>query len=303
MEIFISLVLIFFSITVFIYNIIPEKSKELILLKRLKKKSSEIKLKKKEPVKKYLNNIINYIELKTKKWNLKFINVHKDDLFYKLQRADLIEKLTPDRFFAIQITSMIGGVIFYLLFLVFLLEVMEFNLLYTLLFMIIGYYFPILWLNDVLKKRQMNILKALPDTIDLLTLCIEAGLDFGAGIREIVEKGREGPLRDEFARLEKEINMGASRIEALRNMAKRNDIDDLNSFLIALIQAIKMGTRLGPILRAQAEQIRIKRSLRAEKMAGEAPVKMLAPLIICIFPTVFIIIFTPIIMQYLIKGW
>ncbi|MBN1898533.1 MAG: type II secretion system F family protein [Spirochaetes bacterium] len=299
MELLLSVILLFYAATVFFYSLIPKKGKELVLLKRLKK-STEV-LKKKGLLTGFIDNFVGYIEIRTKRWNVKFINAYKDNLEEMLNRAALQDKLTHHRFFAIQIASGIGGMVFYLLVLVFLLEAIEMNVIYLFLFLLVGFYMPILWMQDIRKKREKKILKALPDTLDLLTLCVEAGLDFSAGINKIVTKGKEGPLKDEFARLENEISIGASRIEALRNMMKRNDIDDLGSFLISLIQAIKMGTSLAPILRAQAEQIRMKRSLRAEKIAAEAPVKMLGPLLICIFPTVFIIIFTPIIMKYLIK--
>ncbi|MBU1076700.1 MAG: type II secretion system F family protein [Spirochaetes bacterium] len=298
--IFLIVLLFGFAVFVFIYNIIPEKGREFILLKRLKKKELKVASKKrKSPVKEYILNFVHFLEVKTKKWDNKYINNYKESLAPKIQKAGLIKKLTPDRLFAIQIASMLGAIVFYLL--VIVLDVgVEFNIVYGLLVLVIGFMFPTLvWLKGEIDKRTKAILRSLPDTIDLLTLCVEAGLDFGSAIRKIVEKGKKGPLRDEFAEFEKEISMGSSRVNGLRNMSKRNDIDDLNSCLVALIQAVKMGTSLAPILRTQAEQLRIRRSQRAEKLAAEAPVKMLAPLIICIFPTVFIILFVPIVMQLL----
>lgn len=292
-----SHILIFIALVIIVYNIIPEKSKEFILLKRLKRKVPD-QAGKKEPAKESLNRFVNYLEVRTKKIHFRALDEYKEDLGFKIMRSGRAATMNPDRLFALQIASSLGVLLFYLVFLYFLLEVLPFHFIWAFLSLLIGYFFPTLvWLKGEIDKRTQAILRALPDTIDLLTLCIEAGLDFNAALRKIVEKGRPGALRDEFTELEKQINMGSSRVDALRAMGRRNDINDLNSFLVALIQAVKMGTSLGPILRAQAEQLRIRRSQRAEKLAAEAPVKMLAPLIICIFPTVFIILFVPIIMQ------
>ncbi len=295
-----SIILFVAAIIIVVYNLIPEKSKEVTLLKRIKKKIPKIVTtkKKKEPAKEYINKFIDFLERKSRKWNIKYLNEYKENLIVQIQKAGNLQGITPDRLFAMQLAASIGCIIFYGFILCWLLEALDFNVVFAIISLIVGFFYPtLIWLKGLIDKRTKTILKALPDVIDLLTLCVEAGLDFGAALRKIVDKGREGPLKEEFTKLEKEISMGASRIEALRNMSRRNDIDDLNSFLIAIIQAVKMGTSMGAILRTQAEQIRIKRSQRAEKIAAEAPIKMLAPLIICIFPTVFIILFVPIIMQ------
>jgi len=298
----ILLIIIFFTIAILliVYSLMPEKSKEVILLKRLKKKVTKPAGKKREVLKEKLSGFVDFIERKTSRWDYQYLNEYKENLVSKIVQAGSPVSLNPDRLFAMQLAGAIGGFVFYSFILCFLLEVISFNVVFAIISIIGGFFYPtVIWLKGLIDKRTKSILRSLPDVIDLLTLCVEAGLDFGAALRKIVDKGKEGPLKDEFARLEKEISMGASRIEALRNMAKRNNIDDLNSFLIAIIQAVKMGTSMGKILRTQAEQIRIKRSQRAEKTAAEAPIKMLAPLIICIFPTVFIILFVPIIMQFM----
>ncbi len=296
--VFIIIFLGFIFVVIFVYNIIPGKSKDVILSKRMKQKTLKTSSKKKEPVKEYLEKIIDYLEIKSKKWKYPFLNSYKDSLSLNIQKAGNPNGMTADRLFAIQLGAMIGTFIFYVLILYYFLDVLSLNVVYGSLSLILGFIFPKeIWLKDLIKKRTKAILKELPDTIDLFTLCVEAGLDFSAAIKKIIEKGKECPLRDEFIKFEKETNMGASRIDALRNMANRNDIEDLNSFLVSLIQAVKMGTSLGPILRSQSQQLRIRRSQRVEKMAAEAPVKMLIPLILCIFPAVFIILFTPIIMQ------
>lgn len=289
-------ILFLIAIIISVYNIIPDKSKKNILMKRIKKKAP-VDSKKKEPVKDLLNKIVDYFEYKVHNWDISFINSYKESLNDLILKAGSPKNITADRLFSYQIASTIGVVLFYVLVLHFLLEVLGFNVILIILASIIGFYAPRFWITEQRNLRTRDIQKNLPDIIDLLTLCIEAGLDFNSSIKKIIEKGKDSTLKNEFSTFQKELDMGAGRAEALRNMAKRNDIDDLNSFLIAILQAIKMGTTLGPILRSQSQQLRIRRSQRAEKLGAEAPIKMLMPLILCIFPTVFIILFGPIVMK------
>ncbi len=154
-------------------------------------------------------------------------------------------------------------------------------------------------MNDQVKKRHLLISRALPYNLDLLTLSVEAGLDFTAALAKVVEKGKHGPLREEMQIVLKQLKMGKTREEALKAMIARVDLPSLSTFVTALIQADKMGTSLGKVLRIQSTQLRIDRTQRAEKLAGEAPVKMLFPLIACIFPTVFMVLFGPIVFQFM----
>jgi tight adherence protein C len=173
------------------------------------------------------------------------------------------------------------------------------NLAYSLLFALFGMYYPLIWVNDQVKKRHLLISRALPYNLDLLTLSVEAGLDFTAALAKVVEKGKHGPLREEMQIVLKQLKMGKTREEALKAMIARVDLASLSTFVTALIQADKMGTSLGKVLRIQSTQLRIDRTQRAEKLAGEAPVKMLFPLIACIFPTVFMVLFGPIVFQFM----
>src|SRR5690606_10429609 len=120
---------------------------------------------------------------------------------------------------------------------------------------------------------------------------------------KVVEKGRPGPLRDELALVLKELRMGRSREEGLKELQRRTDLPAIRTFVTALIQADRMGSSLGKVLRLQAGPLRAERTQRAEKLAGEAPVKMLFPLIACIFPTVFLVLFGPIAFSLLFGGW
>jgi tight adherence protein C len=173
------------------------------------------------------------------------------------------------------------------------------NLAVSLVGAAIGMFYPMIWINDQVKKRHLQISRALPFNLDLLTLSVEAGLDFTAALAKVVEKGKTGPLRDELQIVLKQLKMGKTREEALKAMIIRVDLPALTQFVTALIQADKMGTSLGKVLRIQSTQLRIDRTQRAEKLANEAPVKMLFPLIACIFPTVFMILFGPIVFAFM----
>ena len=153
---------------------------------------------------------------------------------------------------------------------------------------------PGFWLGATIKKRQKSIQKAMPFMIDLLTLSVEAGIDFMNALQRSLENRKTDPLTEELVRVNHEIQLGTSRRNALKNLARRVDMPDMRSFAYALIQADELGVSIGTILRIQSDQIRQKRFARAEKMANEAPVKMLGPLMLFIFPAVFIVLLGPI---------
>ena len=161
------------------------------------------------------------------------------------------------------------------------------------------YYFPLLWLRRVLTARHTAIQRALPFVLDLLTLSVEAGMDFMSALQRNCERRKLDALNEELIRMTREIQVGIPRRTALRNMAQRVDLGDLRSVAHALIQADELGVSIGAILRIQSDQMRARRFDRAEKLANEAPVKMLGPLMLCIFPAVFIILLGPILQQTL----
>ena len=158
---------------------------------------------------------------------------------------------------------------------------------------------PMMWLRATLKKRHLAILKALPFVLDVLTLSVEAGMDFISALQRNCASRKLDPLNEELLRMTKEIQVGSSRREALRNMAERCRQPDLRSVAFALIQADELGVSIGAILRIQSEQLRARRFDRAEKLAAEAPTKMLGPLMLCIFPAVFLILMGPVLAQAL----
>jgi tight adherence protein C len=156
-----------------------------------------------------------------------------------------------------------------------------------------------LWLKRVLKERQRAVQKALPFMLDLLTLSVEAGLDFMNAMQRIVERRRLDALGEEMVRVLREIQLGKTRRVALRDMADRLDHPDVRSVVNSLVQADELGVGIAVILRIQADQMRQRRFERAEKLANEAPVKMLFPLVAFIFPAVFLVLLGPIILQIL----
>lgn len=159
------------------------------------------------------------------------------------------------------------------------------------------YYYPLLWLRHALKMRHTAIQRALPFVLDLLTLSVEAGMDFMSALQRNCERRRLDPLNEELIRMTREIQVGIPRRVALRNMSQRVDLSDLRSVTHALIQADELGVSIGAILRIQSDQMRARRFDRAEKLANEAPVKMLGPLMLCIFPAVLVILLAPILME------
>jgi len=162
---------------------------------------------------------------------------------------------------------------------------------------VLGFFFADLWLKSMIKDRQSKILRTLPLSVDLLTLTVEAGLDFAGGIQRVVEKGPPGPLQEELKTLLQDIRLGTTRANALRAMEERCAMIEVTSFTSVLIQADQLGASIGPVLRMQAERMRSERFSRAEKMGAEAASKIIFPMIIFIMPAVFIILIGPLILK------
>ena len=156
----------------------------------------------------------------------------------------------------------------------------------------LGFFVPEYWLSRRVKARQKAIVLAIPDTLDLLTISVKAGLGFDAALGKVVEKTK-GPLADEFRRALAEIRVGKSRRDALRDLVSRTEVPPLTNFVSAIIQAEQLGVSISKVLTVQSEQLRIERRQRAEEMAAKAPIKMLFPLVGCIFPSLFIVILGP----------
>jgi len=163
-----------------------------------------------------------------------------------------------------------------------------------------GYTIPEFWLGGRVKKRQKAILLQIPDALDLLTISVRAGLGFDGALGKVVEK-LKGPLTEEFRRALAEIRVGKPRRDALRDIVPRTEVPALTNFIGAIIQAEQLGVSISKVLQVQSEQLRIERRQRAEEMAAKAPIKMLFPLVGCIFPSLFIVILGPAIILIMIN--
>ena len=157
---------------------------------------------------------------------------------------------------------------------------------------IVGYYAPEWVLRAQSGKRQHEIQLALPDSLDLMSITVEAGLGFDAAV-ERVSKRMGGPLGEELYRVVQEMRLGKSRAEALRDLGDRSNVPELRSFVLAMVQADIFGIAIGQVLKVQAREMRIKRRQRAEEQAQKIPVKIVVPLIFCIFPALFVVILGP----------
>ena len=155
-----------------------------------------------------------------------------------------------------------------------------------------GYLLPAMWLGGKIRRRQDEIVKALPDALDLLTICVEAGLGFDAAMAKVAEKW-DNELSRAFGRVIQEIRLGKLRRDALREMDRSTGVPDITSFVAAVIQADQLGVSMAKVMRIQSEQMRIRRRQRAEEKAHQAPVKMLFPLVFLIFPAIYVVLLGP----------
>jgi tight adherence protein C len=167
----------------------------------------------------------------------------------------------------------------------------------------VGWVYPDLWLAGAVRRRMTAMLKALPFFLDIVTLAVEAGQNLTGALQQASLRQPASPLSVEVDRLLRDIRAGRPRIEALRERAAEVDFAPFTSLVAALVQGELTGAGLAQVLRAQSEQRRTERFLRAEKLALEAPVKMLGPLLFCIFPCTFIILGFPIAVRLMQAGW
>jgi len=166
---------------------------------------------------------------------------------------------------------------------------------------VLGFYLPDLLLNSKIQRRQKEIRKAMPDALDLLTICVEAGLGFDAAMFKIYEKW-DNELARAFGRVVREIQLGKLRREALRDMADRLGITEMTSFVAAVIQSEQLGVSMAHVLRIQADQMRVRRRQIAEEEAHKAPLKMLIPMAFFIFPSICIVLMTPAALMIIQRG-
>jgi tight adherence protein C len=207
--------------------------------------------------------------------------------------------MTPSQFVAL---SLVSAVLFALLVLVLMLGIGLFSPIGVALSGAGGFFYPRLWLRDVRRRAVTQVTRQLPVFLDFLTLSVEAGLNINGAMTQAVEKGPDGALRREFEHVLRDLKAGLSRADALRRMDDRLRMKEITNFAGAVIQAERMGSGLAATLRFQSEQRRTERFQRAEKQAMEAPVKLIFPLVIFIFPVTFIVLGFPIVMKFVQEG-
>lgn len=223
------------------------------------------------------------------------IDRHLEKVEQKLIRAGRPGGLSPQEFFACRFLAVVCGY--------FAGAYFDFELGLTpicaLGLALLGFLYPDIWLKDAILKRRRRMFRDLPDLLDTLRLAVDAGFDLSSALAVAVERGRKGPLLEELELVDREVSLGRSRREAFRNFADRIAMAEVNAFVLALNQADQLGASIGPVLRAQSNMSRTKRWQLAEALVNKLPMKMLGPLVIFIFPSSFIILFTPLLIQWM----
>jgi len=217
----------------------------------------------------------------------------------RLQHTGVSYILIAEQFVAVRIVSTIIG---FLAGIILINAMHQEQPIWILFSTIVGFVLPDIWLNDNRKRRESAVIRAMPVYLDFITMAVQAGLNLQGALAQAMEKAPPSPLRNEFGTVLRDLRAGLTRADALRRMADRLDIKEVTSFVSAMIQAEKMGASLATVLKVQAGQRRIERFQRAEKLAMEAPIKLVGPLIIFIFPVTFIVLGFPIVMKFLAEG-
>ncbi|MCD5380297.1 type II secretion system F family protein [Candidatus Gracilibacteria bacterium] len=212
----------------------------------------------------------------------------------RLKRSELIYLFNPGQFFGLQLLSSLLF-IFATWFSFSMLKIDSIG--YIVLAGILGFFLPLISLNDRRQKRELQIIRSLPIYLDYITMGVQSGLNFSGSLMQATEKGPDGPLKRELMIVQRDIRAGISRVEAMKNMAERLNIREINSLVSTIAQAERTGSDLGESLKIQADQRRIERFQRAEELALKAPVKLVFPLVAFIFPTTFMILLFPIAMK------
>jgi tight adherence protein C len=219
-----------------------------------------------------------------------------EEIRHRLDMAGNPNNWTTADFYGVRglVALVLGGILFLP---AYLLKVPPLQLaVFGALGLVIGFILPNFWLSFKISRRQHEMERALPDALDLLTISVEAGLGFDAAMAKVAEKSIN-ELSRAFARVNAEVRLGKLRREALRDMAQRAGVQDISNFIAAVIQADQLGVSLSKVLRVQSEQMRVRRRQRAEELANQAPIKMLFPLVFLIFPSIFIVLLGPAVIQ------
>jgi tight adherence protein C len=215
----------------------------------------------------------------------------RQDLLNRLELAGRPGNLTPEDFVAVRLVAaaILAAVGF-------LLGLLLANPVYLVIALaggaILGYYLPVLWLRQKVNARRTEVQKGLPDALDLLVICVDAGLGFDAALARVTDKYHNA-LSDLLSKALREVSLGRPRLEALDEMGRNSGVEDLHNFIQAVIQSEQFGTGIGKILRIQADEMRRKRRQRAQERGAQATLKMMLPMVGCIFPTLWIVLLGP----------
>jgi tight adherence protein C len=216
----------------------------------------------------------------------------------RLEHAGNPMRIDPAFFLSLRmILTVVFGIIVFVVYLISKRNLLQGTFL-TLLFMVVGYIFPDMWLTSRINRRKKAVFRAMPDALDLLTICVEAGLGFDAAMAKVHEKW-DNDLALEFGRVLQEVRLGKLRREALRDMADRMGVPEMTSFVAAVVQSEQLGVSMAKVLRVQSNQMRVRRRQYAEEEAHRAPVKIVFPIVLLIFPSLLIILLAPAALQLL----
>lgn len=285
----------------------PQAQNDRLLQERLEEFSQSgesVDLEKLEMSQPFADRVIYPIARKLGEFTLKFTPQNwLNSISRKLELAGSPAKMDPTLFLSLQFICAVvfGGIT--------LLALKTLNksasggmiFLYTVVVTFIGFYFPQIRLSGMITKRQKEVRKSMPDALDLLTICVEAGLGFDAAMAKVAEKWTS-QLSIAFGRVIQEIQLGKLRREALRDMADNIGLSEMTSFVAAVIQSEQLGVSMAKVLRVQADQMRVRRRQLAEEEAHKAPIKMLLPMVFIIFPSLLIVLFTPAALSVMQSG-
>ena len=234
-------------------------------------------------------------------------NVDLDEVRYRLMRGGFPRNLNARSFMFLKFCGMFIGPVVLYLYMLLLFPLLQVDFIYTyqictvIFGVIVGLKLPDIWLNSLTRKRTNMIQMELPDLIDLVAISVEAGLGLYAALQRVATRF-PGPLSEEILRTLQEIRIGRTRVEAMRDLAKRVDLVDLSVFITALVQSEILGLSVANVLKIQSERLRERRRTRARETAQKAPIKMLLPLVFFIFPALFVVILGPPMIKMIAAG-